>query len=137
MSVVEAKIQAMEGMYRPNLSGDREQTTDQCHLQGSLLLVFVRTGWAGNRLGQPRVSVINMVGDSEIGLEPIRSLENWRSKIFDKQKRRARQAFCVNGRFSLRRRLIWAVEKWKSWFRISTFPRPTINSSFLVFLAFI
>ena len=26
--------------------------------------------------------------------------------------KRARQAFCVNGPFSLRRRLIWAVEKW-------------------------
>src|SRR3954471_17546092 len=32
--------------------------------------------------------------------------------------------------FSLRRRLIWAVEKWESRFWISTFPRPTVNSSF-------
>jgi hypothetical protein len=35
--------------------------------------------------------------------------------------------------FSLRRRLIWTVEKWESWFWISTFPRPTVNSSFWSF----
>ena len=39
-------------------------------------------------------------------------------------------------RFSLRRRLIWAVEKWESWFWISNFPRPTFKSSFWSFFFF-
>jgi hypothetical protein len=42
----------------------------------------------------------------------------------------ARQAFCVNGRSSLRRQAVGAVEKWESGFWISTFPRPTLDSSF-------
>jgi len=39
--------------------------------------------------------------------------------------------------FSLRRRLIWAVEKWESWFWISNFPRPTFKSSFWSFFFFV
>ena len=43
------------------------------------------------------------------------------------------QAFCVNGRFFLAPQAVWAVGKWESWFWISTFPRPTVNSSFWSF----
>ena len=39
--------------------------------------------------------------------------------------------------FSLRRRLIWAVEKWESWFWISNFPRPTFKSSLWSFFFFV
>ena len=45
----------------------------------------------------------------------------------------ARQAFCVNGRFFLAPQAVGAVGKWESWFWISTFPRPTVNSSFWSF----
>jgi hypothetical protein len=41
---------------------------------------------------------------------------------------RARQSFCVNGRFFLAPQAVGAVGKWESCFWISTFPRPTLNS---------
>jgi hypothetical protein len=40
MGIVEAKIQTVEDMYRPDLDGDREQTADQRYLQGSLPAVL-------------------------------------------------------------------------------------------------
>ena len=86
MSVVEAKIQTVEDMYRLIWTAIANKQADQRHLQGSPRL-FCPHRLGRNRLGQLRVLCYQYGGESESGLAPIGSPENWRCVIFEKLRR--------------------------------------------------
>ena len=49
------------------------------------------------------------------------------------QRKDVSSILCKRPFFFLAPQAFWAVGKWKSWFWISTFPWPTLNSSFCFF----
>ena len=86
MSVVEAKIQTVEDMYRLIWTAiANKQPISAIYKERYRLFCPHRLG--RNRLGQPRVLCYQYGGESETGLAPIGSPENWRCVIFEKLKR--------------------------------------------------
>jgi hypothetical protein len=86
MSVVEAKIQTVEDMYRLIWTAiANKQPISAIYKERYRLFCPHRLG--RNRLGEPRVLCYQYGGDSESGLEPIGSPENWRCVIFEKLRR--------------------------------------------------
>jgi len=86
MSVVEAKIQTVEDMYRLIWTAiANKQPISAIYKERYRLFCPHRLG--RNRLGQPRVLCYQYGGESETGLAPIGSPENWRCVIFEKLRR--------------------------------------------------
>ena len=86
MSVVEAKIQTVEDMYRLIWAAiANKQPISAVYKEYYRLFCPHRLG--RNRLGQPRVLCYQYGGESETGLGPIGSPENWRCVIFEKLRR--------------------------------------------------
>src|SRR6201996_256587 len=86
MSVVEARVQTVEEMYRLIWAaiGNR-QPIGAIYKERRRLFCPHRLG--RNRLGQPRVLCYHYGGESESGLGPIGSSENWRCVVFEKLRR--------------------------------------------------
>ena len=85
MSVVEAKIQTVEDMYRLIWTAiANQQPISAIYKERYRLFCPHRLG--RNRLGQPRVLCYQYGGESESGLAPIGSPENWRCIVFEKLK---------------------------------------------------
>jgi len=86
MSVVEAKIQTVEDMYGLIWTAvANRQPISAIYKERCRLFCPHRLG--RNRLGQPRVLCYQYGGDSESGLGPMGSAENWRCVVFEKLKR--------------------------------------------------
>ena len=86
MSVVKAKIQTVEDMYRLIWTAvANKQPISAIYKERYRLFCPHRLG--RNRLGQPRVLCYQYGGESESGLGPIGSPENWRRVIFEKLRR--------------------------------------------------
>ena len=86
MSVVEAKIQTVEDMYRLIWTAiANKQPISAIYKERYRLFCPHRLG--RNRLGQPRVLCYQYGGDSESGLAPMGSPENWRCVVFEKLSR--------------------------------------------------
>lgn len=80
MSVVEARIQTVEDMYRLIWTAiANKRPISAVYKELSRLFCPHRLG--RNRLGQPRVLCYQYGGESESGLGPIGSLENWRCVV--------------------------------------------------------
>ena len=83
MSVVTAKIQTVEDMYRLIWTAIEERRPIRAiYKERPRLFCPHRLG--RNRLGQPRVLCYQYGGESESGLGPIGSPENWRCVVFEK-----------------------------------------------------
>src|ERR1700751_5110313 len=83
MGVGEAKIQTVEDMYRLIWTAiANKQPISAIYKELPRLFCPHRLG--RNRLGQPRVLCYQYGGESETGLAPIGSPENWRCVIFEK-----------------------------------------------------
>jgi hypothetical protein len=83
MSVVEAKIQTVEEMYRLIWTAiENRQPISAIYKERPRLFCPHRLG--RNRLGEPRVLCYQYGGESESGLGPIGSPENWRCVVFEK-----------------------------------------------------
>ena len=86
MSVVEAKIQTIEEMYRLIWTAiANKQPISAIYKERFRLFCPHRLG--RNRLGQRRVLCYQYGGDSESGLAAIGSQENWRCVVFEKLRR--------------------------------------------------
>ena len=86
MSVIRAKIQTVEDMYRLIWTAvANKQPISAVYRERYRLFCPHRLG--RNRLGQPRVLCYQYGGDSETGLGPMGSAENWRCVVFEKLKR--------------------------------------------------
>ena len=86
MGVVEAKIQTVEDMYRLIWTAvANKQPISAVYKERYRLFCPHRLG--RNRLGQPRVLCYQYGGESESGLAPIGSPENWRCVVFEKLRR--------------------------------------------------
>src|SRR5436190_16069268 len=86
MSVVEAKIQTVEDMYRLIWTAiEKKQPISAVYKDLPRLFCPHRLG--RNRLGQPRVLCYQYGGESETGLGPIGSSDNWRCVVFEKLRR--------------------------------------------------
>jgi hypothetical protein len=86
MSVVEAKIQMVEDMYGLIWTAvANRQPISAIYKERHRLFCPHRLG--RNRLGQPRVLCYQYGGDSESGLGPMGSAENWRCVVFERLKR--------------------------------------------------
>ena len=86
MRVVEAKIQTVEEMYRLIWTTiANRQPISAIYKERYRLFCPHRLG--RNRLGELRVLCYQYGGDSESGLAPIGSKENWRCVIFEKLRR--------------------------------------------------
>jgi hypothetical protein len=86
MSVVEAKIQTVEDMYRLIWTAiEKRQPIAAIYKELPRLFCPHRLG--RNREGQPRVLCYQYGGESESGLGPIGSPKNWRCVIFEKLRR--------------------------------------------------
>ena len=81
MNVVEAKIQTVEDMYRLIWTAIANKQPISA-IYKDLPRLF-----CPHRLGQPRVLCYQYGGESESGLGPIGSPENWRCVIFEKLHR--------------------------------------------------
>ena len=86
MSVVQAKIQPVEEMYRLIWTAIENKQPIRAIYKG-LPRLFCPHRLGRNRLGQPRVLCYQYGGESESGLGPIGSAENWRCVIFEKLHR--------------------------------------------------
>jgi hypothetical protein len=83
MSVVKAKIQTVEELYRLIWSSvAHKQPISAIYKELPRLFCPHRLG--RNRLGEPRVLCYQYGGESESGLGPIGSPENWRCVVFEK-----------------------------------------------------
>src|SRR6516162_6618110 len=83
MSVVQAKIQTVEDMYRLIWTAiANKQPISAIYKERYRLFCPHRLG--RNRLGQPRVLCYQYGGESESGLGPVGSSENWRCVVFEK-----------------------------------------------------
>jgi len=83
MSVIEAKIQTVEDMYRLIWTAvANKRPISAVYKERYRLFCPHRLG--RNRLGQPRVLCYQYGGDSESGLAPMGSAENWRCVVFEK-----------------------------------------------------
>jgi hypothetical protein len=86
MSVVKAKIQTVEDMYRLMWSAiANRQPISAIYKDRPRLFCPHRLG--RNRLGQQRVLCYQYGGESETGLAPMGSPENWRCVVFEKLRR--------------------------------------------------
>jgi hypothetical protein len=86
MGVVEAKIQTVEDMYRLIWTAIANKQPISA-IYKDLPRLFCPHRLGRNRLGQPRVLCYQYGGESESGLGPIGSPENWRCVVFEKLKR--------------------------------------------------
>src|SRR5678809_1038565 len=83
MSVVEAKIQTVEDMYRLIWTAvANKQPISAIYKERYRLFCPHRLG--RNRLGQPRVLCYQYGGESESGLAPMGSPENWRCVVLER-----------------------------------------------------
>ena len=86
MDVVQAKIQTVEDMYRLVRTAIADkQPISAIYKERYRLFCPHRLG--RNRLGQLRVLCYQYGGESESGLAPIGSPENWRCVVFEKLRR--------------------------------------------------
>jgi hypothetical protein len=86
MRVVEAKIQTVEDMYRLIWTAiANKQPISAIYKERNRLFCPHRLG--RNRLGQRRVLCYQYGGESESGLAPAGSPENWRCIVFEKLRR--------------------------------------------------
>jgi hypothetical protein len=86
MSVVESKIQTVEEMYRLVWTAvANKQPISAIYKERFRLFCPHRLG--RNREGKGRVLCYQYGGDSESGLAPIGSPENWRCVVFEKLRR--------------------------------------------------
>ena len=83
MGVVEARIQTVEDRYRLIWTSIAEKRPISAIYQGRYRL-FCAHRLGRNRLGQLRVLCYQFGGESESGLAPIGSPENWRCLVFEK-----------------------------------------------------
>jgi hypothetical protein len=83
MSVVEAKIQTVEDMYRLIWTAIANKQPSSA-IYKDLPRLFCPHRLGRNRRGQPRVLCYQYGGESESGLGPIGSSENWRCVVFEK-----------------------------------------------------
>ena len=86
MSVVEAKFQTVEDMYRLIWTAIANKQPIRA-IYKELPRLFCPHRLGRNRLGQVRVLCYQCGGESESGLGPIGSPENWRCVIFEKLRR--------------------------------------------------
>src|SRR5258708_10261758 len=86
MSVIEAKIQTVEDMYRLIWTAIARKQPISAIYKG-LPRLFCPHRLGRNRVGQPRVLCYQYGGQSERGLGPIGSPENWRCVVFEKLRR--------------------------------------------------
>jgi hypothetical protein len=84
MSVVKAKIQTVEDMYRLIWTAIANKRPISA-LYNDLPRLFCRHRLGRNRLGRRRVLCYQCGGES--GLGPIGSPENWRCVVFEKLRR--------------------------------------------------
>ena len=86
MSVVESKIQTVEDMYRLIWTAvAKKRPISAVYKERFRLFCPHRLG--RNREGKCRVLCYQYGGDSETGLAPIGSPENWRCVVFEKLRR--------------------------------------------------
>jgi hypothetical protein len=86
MSVVESKIQTVEDMYRLIWTAvANKQPISAVYKERFRLFCPHRLG--RNREGKRRVLCYQYGGDSETGLAPVGSPENWRCVVFEKLRR--------------------------------------------------
>jgi len=86
MRVVEAKIQTVEDMYRLIWTAiANQQPISAIYKERKRLFCPHRLG--RNRLGERRVLCYQYGGESESGLAPAGSPENWRCVVFEKLRR--------------------------------------------------
>ena len=83
MSVVKANIQTVEDMYRLIWTAIANKRPISA-MYKELPRLFCPHRLGRNRLGQPRVLCYQYGGESESGLAPIGSAENWRCVVFEK-----------------------------------------------------
>ncbi len=83
MSVVKAKIQTVEDMYRLIWTAIENRRPIRA-IYNELPRLFCPHRLGRNRLGQPRVLCYQYDGESESGLGPSGSPENWRCVVFEK-----------------------------------------------------
>lgn len=83
MSVVKAKIQTVEDMYRLIWTAIENRRPIRA-IYNELPRLFRPHRLGRNRLGQPRVLCYQYDGESESGLGPSGSPENWRCVVFEK-----------------------------------------------------
>src|SRR6516162_444264 len=86
MSVVEAKIQTVEDMYRLIWTAIANRRPISA-IYKELPRLFCPHRLGPQSLGQPRVLCYQYGGESESGLGPIGSPENWRCVVFEKLRR--------------------------------------------------
>jgi hypothetical protein len=92
MSVVEAKIQTVEDMYRLIWTAIAQKQPISA-IYKDLPRLFCPHRLGRNRVGQPRVLCYQCGGQSESGLGPMGSSENWRCVVFE----RLRQVELLSG----------------------------------------
>ena len=86
MNVVELKIQTVEDMYRLIWTAvAKKQPISAVYKERFRLFCPHRLG--RNREGMRRVLCYQYGGDSETGLAPVGSPENWRCVVFEKLRR--------------------------------------------------
>jgi hypothetical protein len=86
MKVIEAKIQTVEDMYRLIWTAiATKQPIQAIYKDRPRLFCPHRLG--RNRLGEARVLCYQYGGESESGLGPIGSADNWRCVVFEKLRR--------------------------------------------------
>jgi hypothetical protein len=86
MSVVEAEIQTVEDMYRLIWTAIEKRLPISA-VYKDLPRLFCAHRLGRNRLGQLRVLCYQYGGESETGLGPIGSSDNWRCVVFEKLRR--------------------------------------------------
>src|SRR5215813_875420 len=83
MSVVKARIQTVEEMYRLIWTAIENKRPIRA-IYKDLPRLFCPHRLGRNRLGQPRVLCYQYGGESESGLGPVGSPDNWRCVVFEK-----------------------------------------------------
>jgi hypothetical protein len=86
MSVGKAKIQTVEDMYRLIWTAIAKKQPISA-IDKELPRLFCPHRLGRNRLGQPRVLCYQSGGESESGLGPIGSPDNWGCVVFEKLRR--------------------------------------------------
>ncbi len=86
MSVVEAGIQTVEEMYQLIWTATANKQPIRA-IYKDLPRLFCPHRLGRNRLGQARVLCYQCGGESESGLGPIGSADNWRCVVFEKLRR--------------------------------------------------
>ena len=86
MSVIQSKIQTVEEMYRLIWTAVANKQPISA-IYKNLPRLFCPHRLGRNRLGQQRVLCYQYGGESETGLAPSGSPENWRCVVFEKLRR--------------------------------------------------